>query len=85
MKKFILVCMLIFLLCGCNQLSNDSDIKKLMSENDYVIVDVRTQEEYEEEHLVGAINISYDELDENSDLDKEKVIFVYCKSGNRSK
>ena len=50
----------------------------------YIIVDVRTKDEYDEGHLVGAINIPYDEIDENVELDKEKLILVYCKSGNRS-
>ena len=35
-------------------------IKKIMSENEYIIVDVRTPEEYEESHIKGAINIEYD-------------------------
>ena len=31
------------------------------------------------------INIPHDRIDENIDLDKDKVILVYCRSGNRSK
>lgn len=55
-----------------------------MKEKEYVIVDVRTKEEYNESHIKDAINIPYDEIDENIEIDKDKVIFVYCKSGNRS-
>lgn len=84
MKKVFLVMLISFFLIGCSN-GSGIDHKKLMLENEYVIVDVRTREEYELGHIEKAINIPYDELDENVDLDKEKIIFVYCKSGNRSK
>lgn len=82
MKK-ILIILSLLLLCGCNS-SNTEDVYKIMNENDHIIVDVRTEEEYEDGHVIGALNIPYDEIDENSNLDKEKIIFVYCKSGGRS-
>lgn len=81
MKKLLLVMCLIFVLCGCNQ---NSDINKLMSENEYVIIDVRTEEEYRDSHLVGAINLPYDEIDKSIEIDKDKLVFVYCMSGKRS-
>lgn len=81
MKKILLIMCLMFLLCGCNQ---NSDINKLMSENEYVIIDVRTEEEYKESHLVGAINIPYDEIGQSIGIDKDKLVFVYCMSGKRS-
>lgn len=56
-----------------------------MSENEYIIVDVRTEREFEEGHIVGAINTPLVEIDEEVELDKEKVILVYCFSGGRSK
>lgn len=55
-----------------------------MKENEHIIIDVRTKEEYGESHIKGAINIPYDKIDE-SNLDKDKIIFVYCASGTRSK
>lgn len=91
MKKILLILILTLCLCGCNNKTDNNDslnkenLKKLMNENEYIILDVRTDEEFKESHLVDAINISYDLIDENVDLDKEKIIFVYCKSGNRSK
>ena len=90
MKKILLILILTLFLGGCNNKTNNYDslngnLKKLMKENEYIILDVRTDEEFKESHLVDAINISYDLIDENVDLDKEKIIFVYCKSGNRSK
>lgn len=80
MKKVIIILLISLVLCGCG---NVSEVEKLMKENEYIIVDVRTMNEYNIEHLVGAINIPYDEL-ENSELSKDKLIFVYCKSGTRS-
>lgn len=85
MKKLLIVLCLGLFLCGCKKSEPKiSELEKLMMENDYVIVDVRTKDEYDEGHLVDAINIPYDEIDENVELDKEKLILVYCKSGNRS-
>ena len=55
-----------------------------MSENEYVIIDVRTKEEYDDSHISGAINIPYDEIDKNISIDKENIIFVYCMGGTRS-
>lgn len=84
MRKILVVLVLVVMLCGCKSNSSNIDIEKIMKENEYVIVDVRTKEEYDEEHIKDAINISYDVIN-NSNLAKNKVIFVYCKSGNRSK
>lgn len=83
MKK-ILVLILCLILCGCTDTSKESDIEKIMKENDYVIIDVRTKEEYDELHVKDSINIAYDEIDSSIDIDKDKIIFVYCKSGKRS-
>ena len=57
-------------------------------ESGYIILDVRTQEEFEEKHIVGAINIPNEAIgsDDIPELpDKDQLIFVYCRSGNRSK
>lgn len=84
MKKLFIILIISLFLVGCSN-GSGIDYKKLMQENEYIIVDVRTREEYELGHIEKAINIPYDELDENVDLEKDKIIFVYCKSGNRSK
>ena len=87
MKKIIVLLIMYLAVCGCNNTEDNSkkDIKEMMKENDYVIVDVRTKEEYQESHLVDAINIPYNQIDKNINLDKNKTIFVYCRSGTRSK
>ncbi len=54
---------------------------------DEILVDVRTPEEYAEGHINGALNINWNDpafMDEMAKLDKNKPVFVYCKSGNRS-
>ena len=61
-----------------------NDIVQIMVENEnYIILDARTQAEYNQGHIKGAINIPYDIISKN-DFDKDTVIFVYCQSGNRS-
>ena len=54
---------------------------------DFVIIDVRTLEEFAEGHLEDAINIDYYSetfRDELTLLDKSKTYLIYCRSGNRS-
>jgi len=82
MKRLFIVLFICCFLFGCSTNSMTNDIKSIMDKNEYIIVDVRTKEEYQESHIVGAINIPYDEIDNS--LDKSKTIFVYCKSGKRS-
>ena len=65
------------------------EAKKLMdTEKDYIILDVRTQSEYEEKYIPGAILIPYTEIEEQAAEklpNKDQLILVYCRSGNRSK
>ncbi len=82
MKKIILLTLFVIILCGCG--SNKVKLDEIIAKNNYILVDVRSVEEYNESHLVDAINIPHDTIDENVDLDKSKDILVYCKSGNRS-
>lgn len=57
----------------------------LISENDAILVDVRTKEEYDAGHLDNAINAPYDEvISKLKKYDKDTPIIVYCRSGNRS-
>lgn len=65
------------------------EAKQLMdTRQDYVILDVRTQQEYEEKHIPGAILIPDSEIGERAEQalpDKNQLILVYCRSGRRSK
>ena len=58
------------------------------TEEDYVILDVRTKEEYDEKHIKGAILVPNETIGNEEILelpDKDQMILVYCRSGNRSK
>jgi rhodanese-related sulfurtransferase len=59
----------------------------IQNKGDLIILDVRKKEEYEAEHIEGAINIAIDELnrriDEIEDY-KDNPVLVYCRAGNRS-
>lgn len=53
-----------------------------------LIVDVRRPDEYAEGHIPGAINIANENIDDTEPKelpDKNQIIYVYCRSGNRSK
>ncbi len=90
MKKILVIFLLTISLCGCGtkkesyQYTSDKEVESLMLNNDFIIIDVRTKEEYDAGHIKDAINIPYDEINENTILDKNSLIFVYCRSGNRS-
>ena len=97
MKKIVLVLMLALLLTGCSakkikdeqnnkvkEYLTKEELKDVMLNNDYIIVDVRTPLEYEEKHIVDAINIPFGEVTNDVSLYKDKVVLLYCKSGKRA-
>ena len=63
--------------------------KKIMdNEQDYIIIDARTEEEFAEGHIENAILIPEYEIPNRAEEelpDKEQLILVYCRSGRRSK
>ena len=65
------------------------EAKVLMdSTEDYIILDVRTQEEYDQGHIPGAILIPDTKIKTKAEevlTDKDQLILVYCRSGRRSK
>ena len=99
MKKWIPFLLVIVLLAGCaasteqgknsyRQISMEEAVTMMEEESDYIILDVRTEEEYCEKHIPDAINIpnetiGFGEIEELPD--KDQLILVYCRSGNRSK
>ena len=100
MKKLVFMILAVMLLTACGQdKENDQgavyvnitaeEAKQIIdSEEGYIILDVRTQEEYDEGHIPGAIVISHEEIAEKAEgvlTDKEQLILVYCRSGRRSK
>lgn len=74
---------------GYSTISAD-EAKTIIDENPHaVILDVRTQEEYDEKHIPDSILISNDTINEQTvselGLSSDSVILIYCRSGNRSK
>ena len=104
MKRFSVILILIItctaILYGCtsggeNKMKNSyeqitpAEAKEIMDEReDYIILDVRTQEEFDEAHIDGAILIpDYEIADKAESIlkNKNQLILVYCRSGRRSK
>lgn len=70
------------------QITADEAAQMMQEETDFVLLDVRTQEEYASGHIPGAICIPNETIgsEEIPELpDKDQLILVYCRSGNRSK
>ena len=70
------------------QISMYKALSQMAKEEHSILLDVRTTEEYHDGHIPGAINIANESIrtDEIPELpDKGQRIYVYCRSGNRSK
>ena len=98
MKKYIALMFLIFGLAGCvaapegdaeyRRISMEEAVEMMGEESGYIILDVRTPEEFKAKHIPDAINIPNENIgkDDIPQLpDKDQLIMVYCRSGNRSK
>ena len=97
MRKLLSVFLAAILLVGCSspketasyrQISMDEAITMMEEESGYIILDVRTPEEFADKHIPGAVNIPNETIgtEEIPELpDKDQLILVYCRSGNRSK
>ena len=70
------------------QISQQALLTELQNANPSIIVlDVRSKDEYAQEHIAGAINFSHDTVAQNLDLlaqYKDKTVVVYCRSGRRA-
>ncbi|MCB7320285.1 rhodanese-like domain-containing protein [Lacrimispora sp. 210928-DFI.3.58] len=97
MKRIIPILMALLLLSGCatqsaektyRQITMEEAVTMMEEETGYTILDVRTAQEYSERHIPGAINIANESIgtEDIPELpDKDQLILVYCRSGNRSK
>ena len=93
----ILVCLLLTACAAFNSGTQEAvylnispeEAKVLMdTQEDYVILDVRTQEEFDAGHIPGAILIPNTEIADRAEQElpnKDQLLLVYCRSGNRSK
>ena len=100
MKKLIFILLAALLLTACVQ-EKDNDreaiymnitaqeAKEIMdTQEGYIILDVREQDEFDQGHIPGAILIPYTQIDRKAkDMlpDLDQLILVYCRSGRRSK
>lgn len=97
--KIFLLFLVSFAFLSCAQNSNTSlseeqqtinyiTAEELQARIDTIqLIDIRTPEEYNSGHLKNAININFfdaDFADQINKLDKNKEVYLYCKSGNRS-
>lgn len=90
MKYFTLLCLLLMLV-GCSSSYERKEINEGIQEyqknEEALLIDVRSKAEYLNGHIEEAILLPLDEIDQNAAQvlnDKNQVIFVYCRSGNRS-
>lgn len=77
----------IFANANGQQIEPQALVRLLQKQQAPFILDVRSAQEYQQGHIQGAINISYDLLEANSQLiaaHKDKPIIVYCRSGKRA-
>jgi len=102
MKKWLLITACMFIaFAGCGQNKgretkkaeylkiSAEEAKKMLDENDKIIlIDVRSEAEFKEIHITGAILLPLNEIDDKAATilpDKDAVILVYCRSGVRSR
>ena len=100
MRKLVFLLLAVMMLTACGQDTEKDqgavyvnitaeEAKRIMdTEEGYIILDVRTQEEYDQGHIPGAILIPDTEIKAKAEdvlTDKEQMILVYCRSGRRSK
>ncbi|MCW4468896.1 rhodanese-like domain-containing protein [Flavobacterium sp. MFBS3-15] len=93
MKKVFLLILCPFLFLSCKGQESDK-IKKITAEElgtalkDTVqLIDVRTPAEFKQGHIEGAMNIDVNSADFEKNiqwLDKDKPVYIYCRSGQRS-
>ena len=98
MRRWLPFLLLLLFLAGCTasneqensyrQISMDEAVTMMEDESGYILLDVRTPEEFRERHIPNAINIPNETIgsEDIQELpDKDQLILVYCRSGNRSK
>lgn len=92
MKKLFIILLCGIWLTGCSN-NNDKmvdyvEAKEKIINNGAVLMDVRTEEEFNENHIDGAILLTLDNINEEAVAlvveSKDTPIIVYCRSGNRS-
>ncbi|MBW9212699.1 MULTISPECIES: rhodanese-like domain-containing protein [Terrabacteria group] len=73
---------------GYTSISQEKAIEMMKTLKDYQIVDVRREDEFKEGHIEGAVLIPNESIQNEAPKElsrKDQTIFVYCRSGNRSR
>ena len=93
----LLVTLSLFGMVGCGDKGEENSYEQITpeqaksimdTESDYIIIDARTDEEFAEGHIKGAILIPEYEIADRAEKElknKDALILVYCRSGRRSK
>ena len=98
MKRIFAILLTLPILAGCSapvkeeityrQISMEEAVTMMAEETGYIILDVRREDEFASGHIPNAINIPNESIgtEEIPELpNKDQLILVYCRSGNRSK
>ena len=73
---------------GYRQITQEEAQKIMQSESGYIILDVRTAQEFSGGHIPNAVNVPNESIETETPKelpDKNQMILVYCRSGRRSK
>ena len=87
---FILIVLIIIIVNSGNSqnevttINSKNELSELLKQDDTVIIDVRTLDEYNQSHIPQAINIPYNELENKIKYEKNLNIIVYSDNDSRS-
>ena len=93
MKKYTIVLLFVLINFSCNRTKGQSNliscnsVAELIKSQDINLIDVRTPDEFQSGHIMGAQNIDFYEPNfqkKINQLDKSIPIVLYCRSGKRS-
>ena len=98
MKQLLVIILFVLMLAGCAgrqqrvssfQQITQNEAKNMMDTMDVIVLDVREQNEFDSGHIPGAVLLPVGTISGASAAavipDKDDIVLVYCRSGNRSK
>lgn len=88
----VLIAIVVTIAAGCRKVGGATEVDvsigqalRMWQNQEAVIIDVRTYQEYKEGHIPGVANIPLDQLESrSSEVSKDKKVLLICRSGNRS-